>query len=418
MDAFPLRVLRLCSVFEAPPAASRAGARFDAVGGMQNHTGQLARALDARGVRQTVVTAWRPGARRVERLGDHGRVLRLGVPVRFGRQLYSLPTARLIGRVARRADLVHVHLGEDLAIVPLGLAAARRAGCPLVITVHCSTRHTLRGAQPKAVLLRRLGGAIELHGQRRADAVIALATPLAERLAAGGIPPERIHVIPSGVDPGRFLPGRPDPTPADGRPRVVFVGRLAHQKGVDTLLRAARLTREAARIVIVGDGPLRTRLERNARAWGLDDVRFAGFVPHADVPAHLEHADVLVLPSEYEELGSVLVEAMQAGLPIVATRVGGIPDLVDDGVTGRLVARSDAAALAGAIDDLVADPALARRLGEEGRRRAAGYAWDSLADRVLGLYRSLLPPAPTEPDAEPEVEETASEMDTSLASGR
>src|ERR671910_3278448 len=120
-----MRVLRVCSVFQPPATAlSGPGARFDPIGGMQTHTHELSRALDLLGVEQTIVTTLPPTAAPEEALGAHGRVTRLGLPIRHFRQLYSWPAARLLPRLAGSADLVHVHLGEDIAVVPLALRAA------------------------------------------------------------------------------------------------------------------------------------------------------------------------------------------------------------------------------------------------------------------------------------------------------
>jgi glycogen synthase len=383
-----LRVLRLCSVFEPPATAlAGAGARYDPVGGMQSHTGQLTRALDACGVAQTVVTAWRPGAVQSERLGSRSRVVRLGTPVRRFRQLYAPAAALVVPRLAAGTDLVHVHLGEDLAVVPLGLLASRRRR-PLVLTIHCSLRHTLQASGGRGLALSTVGAALESVGEWRADAVIVLTQRLADRLLAGGLDPGRVHVIPSGVDLRLFARALPDPAPDLPRPRVLFVGRLAAQKGVSTLLEAVPLLRARAAVVLVGDGPRRPALERQAGRLGPDRVRFQGFVPHAEVPAWLAAADVLVLPSIYEELGSVLLEAMAAGLPVVASAVGGIPDAL--GAAGRLVPPRDPAALAAAVDEILDDPALAAELGDAARRRAAGFSWDVLAGRVLEVYREVV----------------------------
>jgi glycogen synthase len=383
-----LAVLRLCSVFE-PPAAALTGdaARYDPVGGMQSHTGQLTRALDTCGVAQTVVTAWRPGGARSERLGSRSRVLRLGAPVRHLRQLYAPAAAPVVSGLAADAHLVHVHLGEDLAVVPLGLLASRGRR-PVVLTVHCSLRHTLDPAGARGLVLSTLGAALESVGERRADAVIVLTRRLADRLVAEGLAPGRVHVIPSGVDLRRFARPLPDPAPDLPRPRVLFIGRLAAQKGVSTLLEAVPLLRSPAAVVLVGDGPQRAALERQAGRLGPDRVRFQGFVPHAEVPAWLAAADVLALPSVYEELGSVLLEAMAAGLPVVASAVGGIPDALGD--AGRLVPPRDPAALAAAVDELLDDPALAARLGDAARRRATAFSWDTLAGRVREVYRAVV----------------------------
>jgi glycosyltransferase involved in cell wall biosynthesis len=119
-------------------------------------------------------------------------------------------------------------------------------------------------------------------------------------------------------------------------------------------------------------------------------VRFTGFIDHARIPGVLRHVDVLVLPSAYEELGSVLVEAMATGLPVVASDVGGIPDLVRDGQNGLLVTPGCPVALAGAIGRLLGDPRTAARLGAEARRTVRDHAWPVLATRVIEVYRQAV----------------------------
>src|SRR5215213_329427 len=164
-DRTPIRVLRLCSVFEPPASAIEGkGARFDPIGGMQNHTAELTRALDRRGVRQTVLTTRPPTAPHLQRLGDHARVIRLGLPVRRFRQLYAPQASVLAPILAARADVVHVHLGEDLAVLPVGAAAARLHRLPLVLTVHTSLRHTLAVSDLRSAVLKTLGGPIERWG--------------------------------------------------------------------------------------------------------------------------------------------------------------------------------------------------------------------------------------------------------------
>ena len=130
-DPTRIRVLRLCSVFEPPPSALVGkGVKFDPIGGMQNHTAELTRALDRRGVAQTVVTTRPPTAPHFQRLGGNARVIRLGLPVRRFRQLYGLQAAIVAPVLASRADLVHVHLGEDLAVLPVGAHCKHQPGGP------------------------------------------------------------------------------------------------------------------------------------------------------------------------------------------------------------------------------------------------------------------------------------------------
>jgi glycogen(starch) synthase len=393
MTAPPLRVLRLCSVFEPPDSAiAGRGARFDPIGGMQDHTAGLTRRLARRGVTQIVLTTRPPTAPRRQPLGPNARVIRVGLPVRRARQLWALPAAVLAPRLARRADLVHAHLGEDLAVLPLAFLAARRRRLPVVVTVHASPAHTIRARDLRTALVVALGGPIERWAQRRAAATIVLTERMAARVApvAGR---ERVRVMRRGVDRDAFTDPGPDPCPKlRGRPRVVFLGRLTRSKGVDTLAAAAaRLRTPGVQVVLVGDGPARAQVEAASRRLGVDGrVHITGFVPHHRTPAVLASADLIVLPSVYEELGTVLVEALQVGLPAVATDVGGIPEVVEHGRTGLLVKPGDPAALAAAIDAVVGDPEVARRMGAAARERAPEYDWERVADEVRALYDQVL----------------------------
>ncbi|REE97435.1 glycosyltransferase family 4 protein [Thermomonospora umbrina] len=395
-----MHVLRLCSVFEAPATALIGhGVRFDPIGGMQSHTAHLTRALDQRGVRQTVVTTRPPTAPARARFGRHAVVQRYGLPLSVCRQLYAVPVWWRLPELAQGVDLVHAHLGEDLAMVPLAVRVAARARAPLVVTVHCSLRHTLRIVEPRSVLLKTFGAALQHHGLKKADAVIVLT----ERLKPL-VPGDNVHVIPPGVGVGfrrqASVSGRA--ALADvGRPRVAFVGRLRAQKGVDTLLRAfALLGASGGRLVIVGDGPERARLEALAARLGVAGrVSFLGFVPHETVPALLREMDVLVLPSRYEELGSVLLEAMYCRVPVVATQVGGVPHLIRHGHNGLLVPSGSPARLADTLRRLLVKPGLGEALADEARRSAQDVMWDRLVHRVLDVYGSVLPesalPRPT-----------------------
>jgi glycogen synthase len=370
-DRTRIGVLRICSVFEPPPSALVGrGVKFDPIGGMQNHTAELTRALDRRGVLQTVLTTRPPTAPHLQRLGDHARVIRLGLPVRRFRQLYAPQAAVLAPILAARADVVHVHLGEDLAVLPVGAAAARLHRLPLVLTVHTSLRHTLALSDLRSAILKTLGGPIERWGEHSADAVLAITPRLFRLLVSDGVEADRVHLIPPGVNPSLFEGPFEDPFSGVGRPRVLFVGRLAPQKGVRALVAAAGLLEdESAQVLLVGDGPERPALQREAERLGVGGrLHFVGFLAHERLPAVMSHADLLVLPSLYEELGTVLLEAMQAGLPIVASKTGGIPDVIEDGVNGMLVPPGDPKAIALAIDRLLANRDLTRRLSE-GRRK-------------------------------------------------
>jgi glycosyltransferase involved in cell wall biosynthesis len=408
----PLRVLRLCSVFE-PPASSIGGrgARFDPVGGMQDHTGLLTRELCRRGVEQIILTARPPTAPWVERISPRATVVRVALPVRRPRRLYSVPAAVLAPLFGARCDLVHVHLGEDLAILPLAALAAAPRRLPVVLTVHCSLAHTLQVSDARSAILRVLGGSIERQAERRVAATLVYTSRLAGMLASDRGAPAA-EVVRRGIDRHLFTGVRgPDPFPElEGRPRVVYVGRLVRAKGVGVLLDAASRMRSDARFLLVGDGPDRVRLERQAERLGLGArVRITGFLEHHRVPDLLATADLLVLPSFYEELGTVLVEAMQAGVPAVASRTGGIPEVVEDGVTGLLVPPRDAGALARALDTVLADPQLAAAMSANARRRAADYDIVRVAEQIHALYERVTAPVADRP---PLVADVVSDVST------
>jgi glycosyltransferase involved in cell wall biosynthesis len=361
---------------------------YDPIGGMQNHAAELTRCLDCLGVGQVVVTSRLAGPAGTIRFGAHAQVIRTGLLMPMLRQAWAPLAVRHV-LSGGRVDVVHAHCGEDLAVLPLARLAARWHASPVVATVHLSMRHTLLPGTPRDAALRAAGGAVERWLLPAADAVIALTPSAARLLRDDGIPAERVHVIPPGYDPARFAAAAPDPFPGLPRPRVAYVGRLVPQKDVGTLLEAFTRVAAPAQLLLVGDGCDRPALERRARPFG-NRVHFTGFVPHAQIPAVLRHVDMLVLCSIYEDLSSALIEAMAAGLPVVATRVGGTADLVTDKVNGLLVPARDPAALAAAINRVLEDAATAARLSAAARRTAAAYAWPDLARHVLDIYECVI----------------------------
>jgi glycosyltransferase involved in cell wall biosynthesis len=212
-----------------------------------------------------------------------------------------------------------------------------------------------------------------------------------------GVPNDRLAMIYSGVED--VEPPAVDPRAiraefgfADGAPLVLFVGRLAEQKRVEDLLKALDLLQHVQpnlRALIVGDGPLRRRLEENAHLYHLDGlVRFLGH--RDDVPRLLAAADLVVLPSAYEGLPNVVLEAMRFRKPVVATAAPGTTEVVVDGQTGLLVPIGKITHLARAIRDVVRDPALASRLGEAGRARVeADFRADTMVAHFAELYENL-----------------------------
>jgi glycosyltransferase involved in cell wall biosynthesis len=251
------------------------------------------------------------------------------------------------------ADVVHTH---DNRALFYAAPASRLARIPRVV----HTRHGLSfGASDRE---RKAFP----HLARLADQVVCISRDCAADSLREGVSPRRVRTIWNGIDLARFAYTGPEP---DGP--AVIVARLNPVKDIGTLLRALAIAvREepSARLEIAGDGPSRADLEQLASDLGLDQaVRFLGEVH--DVPAVLHRARLFILSSVSEGISLTLLEAMARGLPIVATRVGGNPEVVVDGQTGYLVPAGDPAALAQALLHIWRDPELGRQLGQAGRQR-------------------------------------------------
>jgi glycosyltransferase involved in cell wall biosynthesis len=226
----------------------------------------------------------------------------------------------------------------------------------------------------------------------RSTYVTAISAPLLDLARAYGYQGP-LTLIPNGVDIERWRPK--DPRPLLARPTVISVSRLVRKNGIDTLLRAvALLTGEFPTIEcrIIGDGPERERLGRLAADLGLARVvRFLGSLPHADVPRQLWESSVFARPSRSEGMGTSFVEAQAAGIPVVGTRVGGIPDIIRDEETGLLVDVDQPADLAAKIRGVLTDRSLAARLAREGLESVhERFDADEIARRYAAVFDSAL----------------------------
>jgi colanic acid/amylovoran biosynthesis glycosyltransferase len=207
----------------------------------------------------------------------------------------------------------------------------------------------------------------------------------------------KLHVIHSGIDPSVYSPARRSP-PEAGPVRLLTVGRLVAGKAHALLLQAVAVLRERgveAGLTVVGEGPERARLEALARSLGVDDrVAFTGAIGQDDMPERYAAADVFCLSSVAEGLPVVLLEAMASGLPVVAPRITGVPEAVQDGVSGRLVAPGSRAELVEALSELAGDPEARADLGAAGRARVvAEFDARASARRIEGILRNRLPAA-------------------------
>jgi starch synthase len=298
------------------------------------------------------------------------------------------------------ADLVHSHTWyANLA----GHLAALLYGVP-----HIVTTHSLEPLRPWKA--EQLGGGYALSSWcekvavESAAAVVAVSEGMrADVLAAyPAVPPERVQVIRNGIDtieyaadPGTDVLRRYGVEPA--RPAVVFVGRITRQKGLPVLLRAAGALDPGAQLVICAGQPDTPELaaEVTALVEHLQETRsgviwLSGMLAKREVIQLLSHATAFACPSLYEPLGIVNLEAMACGTAVVASRVGGIPEVVDDGETGLLVPPDDPAALADGLNTLLRDPDRATWMGQRGRKRAiAEFGWAAIAAQTAALYAEL-----------------------------
>ncbi|MFE1798033.1 MULTISPECIES: glycogen synthase [unclassified Streptomyces] len=300
-------------------------------------------------------------------------------------------------------DLVHSHTWyANLA----GHLAKLQYGIP-----HIMTAHSLEPLRPWKA--EQLGGGYALSSWAErtaiesADGVIAVSGAMREDILGcyPSLDPAKVHIVHNGIDTSLYRPDHgTDVLERLGidtaRPYVLFVGRITRQKGVPHLLRAVRDIDPAAQVVLCAGAPDTPEIDQEFRVLfeELSRVRegvhwIPQMLPRPEVIQLLTHAAVFVCPSVYEPLGIVNLEAMACGTPVVASRVGGIPEVVEDGETGVLVSVDEdfETGLAQALDSVLGDAGAARRMGEAGRQRAVGeFGWDAVARRTVRLYEEIL----------------------------
>ena len=303
---------------------------------------------------------------------------------------YGMALTSKIVEISRRAplDVVHAHYALPHAVAAnLARDILRADGDPaprIVTTLH-GTDITLIGSDPSFLPLTRFTIATS-------DAVTAPSLWLADATRrALAIPPGiAIHVVPNFVDVDRFTPAPTGGGPPRDRPVIVHVSNFRPVKRVDDVIAVfARLrASRPARLRLVGDGPERPRIEADVAARGLTaDVDFLG--ERGDLPDILRDADLFLLPSETESFGLAALEAMACGIPVVASAVGGLIEVVADGEAGFLRPVGDVPALTDAAERLLSDEALRRAMGAAARRTAeTRYRIDPAIDRYLDIYRA------------------------------
>jgi starch synthase len=314
--------------------------------------------------------------------------------------LQTLSTDLAMTAAVSGADLVHTHTWyTNLA----GHLAATLYGIPHVMTVH-----SLEPLRPWKS--EQLGGGYALSSWAErvavesATAIIAVSNGMRDDVLATypAVDADKVHVIRNGIDTEQYAPDSgTDVLEKYGisltRPTVAYVGRITRQKGLPVLLRAAEFLDDDVQLVLcAGQADTEeistevTHLVEHLRETRSDVVWLNGMLPKQEIIQILSHATIFACPSLYEPLGIVNLEAMACGTPVVASNVGGIPEVVMDAQTGLLVPPGDPVVLAEAITSLVGDPARASAMGQLGRQRvAAEFSWASIAAQTAALYTEL-----------------------------
>ena len=371
------------------------------VGGLESHVFHLCRALAARGHRVGVVTSRSLKDAPAHEVLEGIEVWRTWFPGRnpVGWTLAALASVPRMRREAASADVIHA---QDFPSVVPGSLAARAGGIPLVTTHH--TSHFLRRAATRRwrPVLSRL--------VRAADHNLAASREIAD-VAASLAPGTEVEALTNGVPTDLFRPvepafPRPDEEGSGPSPRRIVVPRRLYEKnGVEHLVRAMPLIADeipGVEALVIGDGPERRGLRALAAELGVTErVRFLGARPHDEMPGLLCSGEVAVFPSLMEATSVAALECMACGVPVAASRVGGLPEIVDDEV-GALFEPADAASLAAAVTWLLTEVDL-DAMGRRARERVvARWSNDRLAERHLEIYEALVEGRAVPPAAAPE----------------
>jgi glycosyltransferase involved in cell wall biosynthesis len=391
--------------------------RFDPMGGMHLLGYSIVEEMARRGFPHRVLTMSPPGAPKDLRMAPNVTVHARRLPVLpipsklegyFG-LVGAWAKASLAWVIQNRQKLrkeigvVHAHCDGSGSAPAYAYAAAKVLGVPIVTHIYscrCLTQHP-------TTMFERVVDPIAKTAERKviqhSQAVLTLSDDVRDRIVNElGVPADRVHVlahVPSDTFVENDTPERRAELRSrfgfdDDRPIVVYLGRIASEKGVEWFIRGAAETKRRGRrcrFVVAGDGPQRADIEQLARELGVaDDLTITGFLPHELVPSMLALSTMAILPSEYEELGVVIIEFMLMNLPVIAHDVSGVHKLVEHMHTGLLVPPSTPPAMADAIEQLLDDPDLRGKLAENAAPIPQMYTQAAAGERLQSIYQKLL----------------------------
>lgn len=282
---------------------------------------------------------------------------------------------RATNRAAKSADIIHAHWAQTALV-----AGAGTRGIPMALTIHGSDLQLARSKRLEWTLRRPL---------KQAAVVMAVSAELAEQLQPympAGVTPRVVH---GGVEASLLEAPveRRDPT---GRPlELLFVGRLVPEKGIFDLIDALKQVRTGFRLTVVGVGPHREEMERKIRGAGIDNVvAFTGALAHEQLIERMRSSDIVIMPSHREGCGLVPIEAAAVGTPVIVTRTGAMPEVVD--CPDAIVDPRDVAGLTRAIKRMMDDPDLRERCARSGRSLVREeFIWDRIVDQTLAVYEEI-----------------------------
>ncbi len=370
------------------------------VGGIARHCYGLAKSLAHNGHGVHVVTLDFPGTPIYEEMDGikvYRTAVEMGHPNFFTWALiFNHFMMKRVGDLSQRVDLDIVHI-HDWLTAPVGISFKHYKSKPMIVTIH-STEHGRSGLHnPESYTI----DGMEWWATYEANKVIVASGSMKRECEHFHLPSEKVEVIPNGIDSAKYQ------LPVDrwwvrsryglqpNEKLVLCVGRLVPQKGIEYLIRAAPLIHSRypeAKLLIVGDGWQRDQLERLAQSVGYRwKITFTGFLPDQEVIALMNSADVLVVPSIYEPFGIVALEGMAAGVPVVASQIGGLAEVINHDHTGVFVYPRSPKSIAWGIDHVLSNPEHGKWLTRNAREIIQKfYSWEIIAMKTVKVYEEVV----------------------------